>query len=148
MGVFGLSGGGYMTTWLLGHYPGTFAAGVSENPVTDLVSWYGSSDLPTFTGERFVGVGALPEDLPAFRQRSPFVEIHRNEAPLLLLQCEGDLRCPPNQTELVYAILRSRGRPVEMVRYPGEAHFMAGVGRPDRRVDRLERIVDWFHRYL
>ncbi len=148
VGVFGLSGGGYMTTWLLGHHPGTFAAGVSENPVTDLVSWYGSSDLPTFTGERFVGVGALPEDLTAFQQRSPFVEIHRNEAPLLLLQCEGDLRCPPNQTELVYAILRSRGRPVEMVRYPGEAHFMVGVGRPDRRVDRMERIVDWFQRYL
>ncbi|MDP9354805.1 MAG: S9 family peptidase [Chloroflexota bacterium] len=148
VGVFGLSGGGYMTTWLLGHDPGTFAAGVSENPVTDLVSWYGSSDLPTFTGERFVGVGALPEDLAAFQQRSPFVEIHRNEAPLLLLQCEGDLRCPPNQTELVYAILRSRRRPVEMVRYPSEAHFMAGVGRPDRRVDRIERIVDWFHRYL
>ena len=148
VGVFGLSGGGFMTTWLLGHYPGTFAAGVSENPVTDFVSWYGSSDLPTFTGERFVGVGALPEDLAAFRERSPFVEIHCNEAPLLLLQCEGDLRCPPNQTELVYAILRSRGRPVEMVRYPGETHFMVGVGRPDRRVDRMERIVDWFHRHL
>jgi hypothetical protein len=25
---------------------------------------------------------------------------------------------------------------------------MLETGRPDRRVDRLERIVDWFERYL
>ena len=34
IGVMGLSGGGYMTTWLLGHYPGHFRAEVSENPVS------------------------------------------------------------------------------------------------------------------
>jgi dipeptidyl aminopeptidase/acylaminoacyl peptidase len=37
---------------------------------------------------------------------------------------------------------------VEMVRYPDEFHVMMQTGRPDRRVDRLERIVDWFERYL
>jgi dipeptidyl aminopeptidase/acylaminoacyl peptidase len=35
-----------------------------------------------------------------------------------------------------------------MVRYPDEPHVLLTVGRPDRRVDRLERIVDWFERYL
>jgi dipeptidyl aminopeptidase/acylaminoacyl peptidase len=35
-----------------------------------------------------------------------------------------------------------------MVRYPGESHLMFAFGRPDRRVDRLERIVDWFERHL
>jgi dipeptidyl aminopeptidase/acylaminoacyl peptidase len=35
-----------------------------------------------------------------------------------------------------------------MVRYPGEPHFVAGIGRPDRRVDRMERIVGWFEKYL
>jgi dipeptidyl aminopeptidase/acylaminoacyl peptidase len=39
IGVMGLSGGGYMTTWLLGHHPGRFAVGVSENPVSNWVSW-------------------------------------------------------------------------------------------------------------
>ncbi|MDQ3766098.1 MAG: alpha/beta fold hydrolase, partial [Actinomycetota bacterium] len=37
IGVLGLSYGGYMVNWLLGHFPGRFAAGVSENPVTDMV---------------------------------------------------------------------------------------------------------------
>jgi dipeptidyl aminopeptidase/acylaminoacyl peptidase len=35
-----------------------------------------------------------------------------------------------------------------MARYPGEAHFLAGIGRPDRRVDRMRRIVEWFREYL
>ena len=64
------------------------------------------------------------------------------------MQCEDDIRCPPVHSDLVFAILRSRGRPVEMVRYPGESHYMVGIGRPDRRVDRIERIVDWFVRSL
>jgi dipeptidyl aminopeptidase/acylaminoacyl peptidase len=36
----------------------------------------------------------------------------------------------------------------EMVRYPGEFHVMFVNGRPDRRIDRLERILDWFDKYL
>ena len=148
VGVLGLSGGGFMVNWLLGHHPGEFRAGVSENPVTDLVSEYGASDLTAYSDDRFIGVGRLPEDLPAFLRHSPYTQIHRNEAPLLLLQCEDDIRCPPVHSELVFAILRSRGRPVEMVRYPGESHYMVGIGRPDRRVDRIERIVDWFARSL
>jgi len=144
----GLSGGGYMTTWLLGHHPGRFGAAVSENPVSNFVSWYGGSDLTGFTDERFVGVGRLPEDIDAFLAASPFMSIHRNTAPLLLLQSENDLRCPPEQSETVFAILRSRGVPTQLVRYPGESHFLAGIGRPDRRVDRLQRIVDWFRTHL
>ena len=142
--VMGLSGGGYMTTWLLGHHPGRFRAGISENPVSNWVSWYGGSDLPGYTDERFVGIGRLPEDIDAFLAASPFMSIHRNTAPLLLLQSEADLRCPPEQSEILFAILRSRGVRTQLVRYPGETHFLAGIGRPDRRVDRLRRIVAWF----
>lgn len=148
IGVMGLSGGGYMTNWLLGHQPGRFRAGVSENPVSNWVSWYGGSDLTGFTDERFVGVGRLPEDIDAFLAASPFMSIHQNTAPLLLLQSENDLRCPPEQSETLFAILRSRGVPTQLVRYPGESHFLAGIGRPDRRVDRLQRIVDWFRVHL
>src|SRR5262249_20408845 len=74
--------------------------------------------------------------------------LHRNESPLLLLQAESDMRCPPTQSELPFAILKRLGRPVEMVRYPDESHVMFIIGRPDRRIDRLERVVDWFTRHL
>jgi dipeptidyl aminopeptidase/acylaminoacyl peptidase len=148
VGVMGLSGGGYMTNWLLGHHPGRFRAGISENPVSNWVSWYGGSDLTGYTDERFVGIGRLPEDIEAFLAASPFMKIHQNTAPLLLLQSEDDLRCPPEQSEILFAILRSRGVSTQMVRYPGESHFLAGIGRPDRRVDRIRRIVEWFRKYL
>jgi dipeptidyl aminopeptidase/acylaminoacyl peptidase len=148
IGLLGLSYGGYMTNWLLGHRPGRFAAAVSENPVTDLASFLGTSDFGALIAEIAAGVGGLGDGRERLSDRSPATEIHRNEAPLLLLQCEGDLRCPSDQTEIVFAELRKLGRPVEMVRYPGESHLMFASGRPDRRVDRLERIVGWFEQHL
>lgn len=148
LGLLGLSYGGYMVNWLLGHFPGRFSAGVSENPVTDMVGEYGTSDVGTQTDATAVGCGTLPENLDEFLVRSPYVTITKSSAPLLLLQAESDLRCPPGQTDLVFAILKQHGLPVEMVRYPDEPHYLAGIGRPDRRVDRLERIVGWFTEHL
>lgn len=148
IGVLGLSYGGFMVNWLLGHHPTRFAAGVSENPVTDLVSHFGTCDFATWVGPTATGVRFPHEDPDRYRELSPAFQIHRNKAPLLLLQCDGDLRCPPDQTEIVFGILRGLGREVEMVRYPEESHILVATGRPDRRIDRLERIVDWFERYL
>ena len=148
IGLLGLSYGGYMTNWLLGQHPGRFAAAVSENPVTELAAFFGTSDYGSTIAEIAAGAAGLGDDAARLADRSPATAIHRNEAPLLLLQCENDLRCPPDQTDIVFAALRRLGRPVEMVRYPGESHLMFASGRPDRRVDRLERIVDWFRRHL
>jgi dipeptidyl aminopeptidase/acylaminoacyl peptidase len=148
IGVLGLSYGGFMVHWLLGHFPGRFAAAVSENPVTDLISEFGNSDFGTDIGKSATGK-ALPSDsFAAWLDRSPYTKIHLNEAPLLLLQAEGDLRCPPVNSEIPFAILKTLGREVEMVRYPGESHGMFITGRPDRRIDRLERIVAWFRKHL
>jgi dipeptidyl aminopeptidase/acylaminoacyl peptidase len=49
---------------------------------------------------------------------------------------------------MVFNILRTLGREVEMIRYPAESHVMLAIGRPDRRVDRIERIVGWFGKHL
>jgi dipeptidyl aminopeptidase/acylaminoacyl peptidase len=148
VGLLGLSYGGYMTNWLLGHHPGRFSAAVSENPVLDLFSFYGESDYG-FTIARHVGGVEEPwDDFGRMLEKSPGALLHRNETPLLLLQAEGDLRCPAGQTDIAFTMLRKLGRTVEMVRYPEESHLLLSMGRPDRRVDRLERIVDWFERYL
>lgn len=137
-----------MVHWLLGHFPGRFAAGVSENPVTDLVSEFGNSDFGTDIGKSATGKVLPSDSFDDWLERSPYTKIHLNEAPLLLLQCEDDLRCPPVNSEIPFAILKTLGREVEMVRYPDESHVMLILGRPDRRVDRLERIVGWFQEHL
>jgi len=148
VGLLGLSYGGYMTNWLLGHHPGRFSAAVSENPVLDLFSFYGESDYG-FTITRHVGGVEEPwDDFERMLEKSPGALLHRNTAALLLLQAEGDLRCPAGQTDIAFTMLRKLGQTVEMVRYPEESHLLLATGRPDRRVDRLERIVDWFERYL
>jgi dipeptidyl aminopeptidase/acylaminoacyl peptidase len=147
VGLFGLSYGGYMVNHLLGTYPGRFKAAVSENPYTEAIADIGAGDAGLDT-EPEVGVGPLPEALDDWLATSPALRVHNNIAPLLLLQAEDDLRCPPVHSEIVFTILRRLGRPVEMVRYPGEHHIQVWTGRPDRRVDRLERILDWFDRHL
>jgi dipeptidyl aminopeptidase/acylaminoacyl peptidase len=68
--------------------------------------------------------------------------------PLLLLHSEMDLRCPISQAEELFGALRLLGRDVELVRFPGESHDLSRSGRPDRRVERLNRIAGWFERYL
>jgi dipeptidyl aminopeptidase/acylaminoacyl peptidase len=148
IGIMGLSYGGFMTNYMLAKHPGMFAAAVSENPVTDLLGEWATSDFGRFIGRRAIETQNPWENLDAFLSRSPFVRMHLNHAPLLLLQAENDMRCPPGQSEMVFHILRTLGREVEMIRYPGETHIMLAIGRPDRRVDRIERIVDWFQKHL
>ncbi len=148
IGIMGLSYGGFMTTYMLAKHPGVFAAAVSENPVTDLLGEWATSDFGRFIGRRAVETQNPWENLDAFLSRSPFVKMHLNHAPLLLLQAENDMRCPPGNSEMVFHILRTLGREVEMIRYPAESHVMLAIGRPDRRVDRIERIVGWFQKHL
>jgi dipeptidyl aminopeptidase/acylaminoacyl peptidase len=137
-----------MTNWLLGRHPGRFRAAVSENPVTDLIGMFGSSDVGWLLARSAAGIQAPAEDWERLLDRSPIRELHRNESPLLLLQAENDLRCPPGQSEIAFALLRSLGRTVELVRYPEESHALIAEGQPVRRLDRLDRIVSWFERYL
>ncbi len=148
IGIMGLSYGGFMTTWMLANHPGVFAAAVSENPVTDLLGEWATSDFGRFIGRRAIDTQSPWEDIDKFIRRSPFFRMHENHAPLLLLQAENDIRCPPGNSEMVFHILRTLGREVEMIRYPAESHVMLAIGRPDRRVDRVERIVGWFQKHL
>jgi dipeptidyl aminopeptidase/acylaminoacyl peptidase len=148
LGIMGLSYGGFMTNFMLANHPGVFAAAVSENPVTDLLGEWATSDFGRYIGRRAVETQNPWENIDAYLSRSPWVKIHQNHAPLLLLHAENDMRCPPGNSEMVFHILRTLGRTVEMIRYPGETHVMLAIGRPDRRVDRLERIVGWFKNHL
>ncbi len=146
MGVMGLSYGGFMTHWLLANFPGRFKAGVSENPFTLVMADYGAGD----SAEDIEGGMGLPPwpDVAEWHERSPVFKITRSKAPLLLLVSENDLRCPPIHSDIAFTALRMAGITAEMVRYPEESHVMFVNGRPDRRIDRLERILDWFGRYL
>ena len=122
-------------------------AAVSENSISNLVSFYGTSDIGWyFTPEE---IGAQPMDDPArYLHLSPLSSADRIDVPLLLLNCLEDWRCPIEQAEQLYAALKRRGRIVEMVCFPGESHVMLANGRPRSRLVRRRHLLRWFATYL
>jgi dipeptidyl aminopeptidase/acylaminoacyl peptidase len=143
--VMGGSYGGYMTSWIIGHTD-RFRCAISERAVNEMVSEDGSSDFAGF----FRGyVGANPWEAPeAYRRISPLSYAEQITTPTLILHSEDDLRCPINQGEQLFTVLRALRRDVEFVRFPGESHELTRSGSPTHRVQRFELVLDWLDRYL
>jgi dipeptidyl aminopeptidase/acylaminoacyl peptidase len=148
LGVLGLSYGGFMVHWLLGTTD-RFRAAVSENGVTNQVSdWANSDSGPEYNRAASMGDPLSPEGVDRLWRQSPLRNVSAIRTPLLMLQAEADLRCPPQDNEQLFVALRHLRRTVEYVLYPEESHVFSSSGRPDRRIDRMERMLAWFDRYL
>ena len=148
LGVLGLSYGGFMVNWLVGTTD-RFKAAVSENGVTNQVSDWANSDTgPEYDRVALLGDPFGPEGIEKLWRQSPLRHVANVRTPLLMLQAEADLRCPPQDNEQFFIALRHLGRTVEYVLYPDESHVYGNAGRPDRRIDRHTRMLDWFDRYL
>ncbi|MCC2668517.1 MAG: peptidase prolyl oligopeptidase active site domain protein [Armatimonadetes bacterium] len=146
VGVTGGSYGGYMTNWMLGHTD-RFRCGVTQRSVVNLHSMGGTCDF-TFSGSSYFG-GNTWDQPQRFLAQSPLSYAGEIKTPLLIIHSEGDLRCPIEQAEQLFAALKCRGQEVEFIRYPREAnHGLSRSGPPDLRTDRLERIVGWMERWL
>ncbi len=147
MGVTGGSYGGYMTTLIIGKTD-RFKAAVSQRAVTNVISFYGSSDL-NWGAEYLMGVEAPPwEALDAYWEMSPMKYIGNAKTPTLLIHSEQDLRCDKEQSEQVFVALRRLGIDSELVLFPEESHGLSRIGRTDRRIARLNHILRWFETYL
>jgi dipeptidyl aminopeptidase/acylaminoacyl peptidase len=142
----GLSGGGNLTCWIVGQTD-RFKAAIPENPVTNWVSFYGVSDIgPWFSVEE---LGGQPHEIPEiYRRCSPITYAHRCTTPTLLVQGESDHRCPPEQSEQFYAVLKVNGCPVEMLRLPGSPHGGAITGAPVLRRAQNGALLEWVRRYV
>jgi dipeptidyl aminopeptidase/acylaminoacyl peptidase len=148
VGVMGLSYGGFLTQWLAGTSR-TFAAAVAENGVTNQVSVWATSYFGVHYNRRARLGEPLTEDgVTRLWRRSPLRNVQGISVPLLMLQAEQDQICPPSDNLQLFTALKVLGRQVELVLYPDEHHEMKNYGRPDRRIDRMERILDWFDRHL
>ena len=145
LGVMGGSYGGFMTSWIVGHTD-RFKAACSERAVNNWFSMQGSSDL----GYVFKGYfGAFAHEEPeAWMKHSPITYASNITTPLLILHSETDLRCPIEQAEQLFAVLRLLRRDVEFVRFPAEGHELSRSGSPRHRVRRFEIVLDWFDRKL
>ena len=148
LGCYGNSYGGFIVNWLVGTSD-RFAAAVSSNGVTNQVAAYANCDCGyIYNPQEGLGVSSTPEGVESLWRQSPLRHVANVRTPLMILQGEADLRCPPADNEQLFVALRTLGREVEYVLYPESTHSMASSARPDRRVDRMERIVAWFRRYM
>jgi dipeptidyl aminopeptidase/acylaminoacyl peptidase len=145
LGVTGLSYGGFMTQWLIGRTE-RFRAAVAANGVANQISAAANCDEGPLWTPR-LGWGRPPADHERLWQQSPLAHAASMTTPLLMLQGEADLRCPAADNEQLFVALRALGRTVEYVLYPGESHVMQATGRPDRRIDMLERTERWFREH-
>ncbi len=142
--AIGGSAGGFTTLLLLAEHPDLFAAGVSAYGVADLLHL----DETSHRFERHylhTIVGALPEAVDRYRQRSPVNVAERITAPLLVLQGSDDLVVPPAQSRAIADALRTHGRTVEYHEYEGEGH---GWSKPETVVDELRRTDDFLRRHV
>ncbi len=146
LGVAGGSYGGYMTNWIVGHTD-RFKAAVTMRCLSNFLSFYGTSDIGPWFGERELD-GSPRDQMQRYWELSPLAHVENVQTPILILHGEQDLRCPQEQAEQWFVSLRRLGKTAEFVRFPEESHDLSRGGRPDRRLLRLGRIVEWFDRYL
>jgi len=144
--VTGGSYGGFMTNWLITH-TARFRCAVTEVCVSNLHSFYGTSDIGATWGE--VEWGANPWDDPErLWKQSPLAYVKNVTTPVLITANEADHRCPIEQSEQFYIALRKLGKEAVFLRFQGESHTMGSNGRPKPRIERLRRLLGWFDRYL
>ncbi|HET6911793.1 MAG TPA: S9 family peptidase [Rhodanobacteraceae bacterium] len=144
IGVSGWSYGGYMTTWLSGHYD-TWKAAVAGAALTDwvmdyTVSYYQTGDTYFFGGSPWT---AKYHDI--WREQSPIAYAQNVKAPTLIMGDVGDPNVPLINSYEWFHALRDAGVPVEFYAYPADSHFPHDIVRT---TDVYKRWVGWMRKYL
>jgi dipeptidyl aminopeptidase/acylaminoacyl peptidase len=141
MFVYGCSGGGVLTAWIVGHTD-RFAAASSNCPVTNWLSFVGTTDGTGWyrNFEKFFW-----EDPSEHLRRSPIMYVGNVTTPTMLMTGERDLRTPMSQTEEYYQALQILGVPTAMIRFPDEWHGTSS--RPSNLMRTQLYLRSWFERH-
>ncbi|MEJ2603668.1 MAG: S9 family peptidase [Gammaproteobacteria bacterium] len=146
LGVAGGSGGGLLTTWIVGQTD-RFRAASAHRSVTNWLSFVGTTDINRYVTTRWF-TDYPWRDPASYLDRSPLMRVDDVETPVQIIHSDADYRTPLEQGLQYYTALRQLGKPAELVVLPGESHGMSRDGTPSRRVQRLRLILDWFERHL
>jgi len=115
----------------------------------NLYSFYGESDYGYDFEWEFFGRPWESEEIALrYLRMSPIHYVQNIETPLLIIHSDQDHRCPVSQAEELFTALKVLKKEVVFVRFEGESHGLSRGGRPKNRLERLNRIGDWFDRHL
>ena len=141
--VTGGSGGGVLSSWIIGR-TNRFRAAAVQKPVINMVSQVLTADATPYFARYWFG--AMPwEDREAYWRRSPLSQVGNIRTPALVIVGAEDNRTPPSEAEQLYTALQLRGVPTALIRVPGASHNL--VGRPSQNAARVSAILEWFQRY-
>ena len=141
MYVYGGSGGGVLTSWIVGKTD-RFAAASVNYPVTNWFSFVGTTDGAGwyFNFEKYPW-----EDPSEHIKRSPLMYVGNVKTPTMLMCGEDDLRTPISQTEEYYQALKMNKVPTVMIRFNEEYH---GTSRKPSNFLRTHGYINaWFDRH-
>jgi dipeptidyl aminopeptidase/acylaminoacyl peptidase len=142
--VTGWSYGGYMTTWLIGHY-NIWKAAIAGAPVTNWLDQYDLGDANVRRGEAFGGSPYVADHMRAFIDQSPITYANKMKAPTLVLCDVGDYRVPITQSYSLYHALKDNGIETQFFAYPVTGHSPSDPVR-QRDIDR--KWIWWLKAHL
>ena len=142
MGVMGWSYGGYMTSWVITQTKRFKAASVGAG-VTNLMSFTGTADIPSFVPDYFGG--EYWDVFDRWRTHSAMFNVKGVSTPTLIQHGDADVRVPISQGYEFYNALKRQNVPVAMVVYPRQPH---GIQEPKMMLDAMQRNLDWFDRWI
>ena len=142
MFVGGCSGGGVLSTWVVGHTT-RFAAAAVRCPVIDWISFAGQTDIPLFGADLFER--PFWEDPAPWLKLSPIMYVGNIRTPTLIMTGDLDMRTPLPQSEELYAALKMRGVPTTLLRFAGEFHGTAS--KPSNWIRTQLYMMSWYNRY-
>jgi dipeptidyl aminopeptidase/acylaminoacyl peptidase len=143
--VSGWSYGGYMTTWLLGHYSGWRVA-VSGAAVTDWLDQYNLGDANVRRAGAFGGSPWTDaKRMQAYIEQSPITYASKMRTPTLVMSNTQDFRVTPTQSYKLYHALKDNGVPTKFIAYPIYGHNAAD---PVRQRDVQRRWIEWIEQYF
>jgi dipeptidyl aminopeptidase/acylaminoacyl peptidase len=145
LGVTGGSYGGFSTNWILGHSD-RFKAAVTDRSICNMTSMFGTDDIALVSLDQ--DMGTPWENQKLYWDLSPLKYVGNVTTPCLIIHSENDHRCPMEQAEQWFIALQKIGVPTELIRFQDESHGLGRNGKPKRRVERLERTLAWFEKYL
>ena len=141
MFVYGCSGGGVLTSWVVGHTD-RFAAASANCPVTNWLSFVGTTDGASW----YRNFEHFPWDDPSEHlRRSPLMYVGNVTTPTMLMTGEGDLRTPMPQTEEYYQALRVLKVPTAMIRFRNEWHGTSST--PSNFLRTQIYLREWFEKH-
>jgi dipeptidyl aminopeptidase/acylaminoacyl peptidase len=142
LGVMGWSYGGFMTSWIVTQTQ-RFKAASAGAPVTNLMSFNGTADIPAFIPDYFGG--QFWEIADVYQKHSPMFNVKGVSTPTMIQHGEADVRVPISQGYEFYNALKVKGVPTRMLVLPRQPH---GPNEPKMQLAVMKANLEWFEKYI